>query len=95
MRQLFSNVIQNSLKYASPERNPVIKITASQEPVIIKDLFHVYCHWIRFSDNGIGFDQEYADKIFILFNRLHNKNEYSGTGLGLAISKKLTEIMNV
>lgn len=93
MRQLFSNIIQNSLKYASPDRNPVIKITASQEPVIIKDLFHVYCHWIRFSDNGIGFEQQYASSIFKVFTRLHNQQEYNGSGVGLALCKKIMQTM--
>lgn len=59
MRQLFSNIIQNSLKYASPNRLPVIKITASKEPKIIHHLNKVHCHWICFSDNGIGFEQQF------------------------------------
>lgn len=91
MRQLFSNIIQNSLKYASPERVPVIKITASQEPVIIKDLFNVYCYWVRFSDNGIGFEQQYAESIFKVFTRLHTQQEYSGSGVGLALCKKIMQ----
>lgn len=91
MRQLFSNIIQNSLKYASPKRVPTIKITASQEPVIIKDLFNVYCYWVRFSDNGIGFEQQYAESIFKVFTRLHTQQEYGGSGVGLALCKKIMQ----
>lgn len=93
MKQLFLNVIQNSLKYASAERSPIIKITASQEPVIIKHLFTVYCNWVKFSDNGIGFDQQHADSIFKVFTRLHNQQEYSGSGIGLALCKKIMQTL--
>lgn len=93
MRQLFLNIIQNSLKYASADRSPVIKITASQEPVAVKHLLNVYCNWIKFSDNGIGFEQQYADSIFKVFTRLHNQQEYSGSGVGLALCKKIMQTM--
>ncbi|MCR4032115.1 MULTISPECIES: ATP-binding protein [Flavobacterium] len=93
MKQLFINIIQNSLKYASPERNPVIKITASQQPEIIKGRFKVYCSWVKFSDNGIGFDQKYADSIFKVFTRLHTQQEYSGSGIGLALCKKIMQAL--
>jgi chemotaxis family two-component system sensor kinase Cph1 len=93
IKQLFSNIIQNSLKYASPERTPVIKITASQEPELIKDKFKVYCYWIRFSDNGIGFDQKYSESIFKVFTRLHNQQEYTGSGVGLALCKKIMQTL--
>ncbi|WP_281233783.1 ATP-binding protein [Flavobacterium gelatinilyticum] len=91
MKQLFLNIIQNSLKYASPNRSSVIKITASQEPVIIKPLFHVYCNWVKFSDNGIGFDQIHADSLFKVFTRLHTQQEYTGSGIGLALCKKIMQ----
>ncbi|MFB9080729.1 ATP-binding protein [Flavobacterium procerum] len=91
MRQLFSNIIQNSLKYASPERNCVIKITASQEPELVSYSDKIYCHWVRFSDNGIGFEQKYADSIFKVFTRLHNQQEYTGSGIGLALCKKIMQ----
>lgn len=91
MQQLFINILQNSLKYASTERTPIIKITASQEPVIMHYLYKVHCHWIRFSDNGIGFEQEYAQSIFKVFTRLHHQEQYTGSGIGLALCKKIMQ----
>jgi len=91
MRQLFVNIIQNSLKYASADRTPKITITASQEPVIIHDLFKVYCHWVRFSDNGIGFEPQYSESIFKIFTRLHTQEQYAGSGIGLALCKKIMQ----
>ena len=91
MRQLFINILQNSLKYASTERQPKIRITASQEPVIIHDRYKVYCHWVRFSDNGIGFEQQYSESIFKVFTRLHTQEQYTGSGIGLALCKKIMQ----
>lgn len=95
IQQLFFNLLSNSLKYKSAERSPVIKITydkvkASENPENLKPIKSHY-HKITYTDNGIGFDNEYAEKIFVLFNRLHNKDEYSGTGIGLSICKKIVE----
>ncbi len=95
IQQLFINLIGNSLKYSREKVKPKIKIsyqqvTAIDEALIPKNTKEKYCK-ITFEDNGIGFEQEYAEKIFILFNRLHNKNEYAGTGIGLAICKKIVE----
>ncbi|MNE74480.1 Phytochrome-like protein cph1 [compost metagenome] len=91
MRQLFINIIQNSIKYASSERQPKIVITASQEPVLIHDRYKVYCHWVCFSDNGIGFEQQYAESIFKVFTRLHTQEQYTGSGVGLALCKKIMQ----
>jgi light-regulated signal transduction histidine kinase (bacteriophytochrome) len=95
IQQLFMNLINNSLKYSKADVAPEIKIackkvTAADEemlPKSSKDKFYK----ITFKDNGIGFEQEYSEKIFVLFNRLHNKNEYEGTGIGLAICKKIVD----
>ena len=94
-RQLLSNLISNSLKYSKSDITPVIEINAThvkaatlneKDALPGKDYF-------RFSvaDNGIGFEQEYAGKVFELFQRLHGHNEYSGSGIGLAICKKIVE----
>jgi chemotaxis family two-component system sensor kinase Cph1 len=91
MKQLFSNILHNSLKYASLKRDPVIKITASQEPEINEYSNKVYCHWITFADNGIGFEQEYAESIFKIFTRLHTLEKYAGSGVGLALCKKIMQ----
>lgn len=94
IQQLFINLIGNSLKYSKENSTPIIKITCSKI-VANDDEFlpnnNMKYHKIIVEDNGIGFDQEYVKKIFILFSRLHNKNEYEGTGIGLAICKKIVE----
>lgn len=97
-RQLLSNLISNSLKYAKSDTTPVVEISATyikacnlQEKAAMTDK-----DYYKFSvaDNGIGFEQEYAEKIFDLFQRLHGRNEYSGSGIGLAICKKIVENHN-
>jgi signal transduction histidine kinase len=92
MEQLFTNLISNSLKYAKPNVPPVISITAEQKRGNPPDANILQPLWeLSFTDNGIGFNEEYRDKIFEIFQRLHAKNEYSGTGIGLAICKKIVE----
>lgn len=81
MAQLLQNLVGNALKYSSDE-TPVVQITAEERTD--EWLFAV-------KDNGIGFDQKFAEKIFVIFQRLHNKAEYSGTGIGLAICKKIVD----
>ncbi len=98
IKQLFLNLLSNSLKYSRENIAPVITITysqikASDLPKVKYSKYSLY-HAIMVKDNGIGFDQHYAEKIFILFNRLHNKNEYSGNGIGLSICKKIVENHN-
>jgi PAS domain S-box-containing protein len=82
MTQLFSNLISNALKYSSPDRAPQITITSHTQGQQVH---------IEIRDNGIGFDQQYADQIFSIFQRLHRKTEYSGTGIGLAICKRIVQ----
>lgn len=89
MHQLFSNMLSNSLKYSDKE--PVIKITGGIIQYENSEGKPKECVEIMFSDNGIGFDEQYNEQIFKLFQRLHGKNEYSGTGVGLSICKKIVE----
>lgn len=97
IQQLFINLIGNSLKYAKEDTPPVIKIISTQvvaqDEEFLPDNKDKY-YKLSFEDNGIGFEQEYATKIFILFNRLHKRNEYDGTGIGLAICKKIVDNHN-
>ncbi len=98
MEQLFANLISNSLKYKSLTDTPELHITAEQVlaanlPIAFKTVSAQY-HKITVSDNGIGFESKYAEKIFEVFQRLHQKTEYSGTGIGLAICKKIVENHN-
>lgn len=89
--QLFSNIILNAIKYRRRDVNSLIKITA--ELVELQNQSSVNNkYWkISIADNGIGFEQQYADKIFELFQRLHGRTEYEGTGIGLAICKKIVQ----
>ena len=94
-RQLLHNLISNSLKFSMPDQPPLIQIKseiAGGEKFNNEKLRsqNKYCH-ITFSDNGIGFDNKYSEKIFEVFQRLHGKNEYNGTGIGLSIVKKFVE----
>ena len=95
IQQLFLNLLSNSLKYSNKDKPLIININYSKVKVIdephLLNASNSNYHKIIFTDNGIGFDQKYANKIFDLFNRLHNKQEYSGTGIGLSICKKIIE----
>jgi PAS domain S-box-containing protein len=93
MTQLFGNLIGNSLKYSRKGVPPIITIYASElgaTEQIAYDIDPSMSYFkIQFKDNGIGFIQEHAEKIFGIFKRLHGKAEYEGTGIGLAICKKI------
>ncbi|PWK27138.1 hypothetical protein LV89_01952 [Arcicella aurantiaca] len=98
LSQLFSNLINNALKYSKKDTIPHIKINSfiiSGENINLPnvDIQKTY-YCISVTDNGIGFEQEYAQKIFELFKRLHGKSEYSGTGVGLTICKKIVSRLN-
>lgn len=89
--QLFTNLIGNSIKFAHTERP--LQITISAEQVNLPHSAEPF-HKISFSDNGIGFDRQYKDKIFEVFQRLHSKDTYEGTGIGLSICKRIMENHN-
>jgi signal transduction histidine kinase len=83
MHQLFQNLVGNALKFAKPDVAPVVTISAAR---VGGD------RWaISVADNGIGFDQKHADKIFTIFQRLHARQEYEGSGIGLSICRKIAE----
>lgn len=95
LHQLFENLLSNALKYHKPGTRPHIEITCStiagadmpeQTPIRNKNYYR-----ISIADNGLGFPQEYAHKLFLLFSRLHNNKEISGTGIGLTICKKVVD----
>jgi len=95
MRQLLQNLIGNALKFRRPDVPPVIKVygrfvkgrterEAHEAPADVR------CR-IVVEDNGIGFEQQYRDRIFGVFQRLHTREAYEGTGIGLAICRKIVE----
>lgn len=93
VQQLFHHVLDNAIKFRKPDIPPVINITSrdlTKEEKKQYQLSDAYEYALMtVSDNGIGFEAEYADRIFQLFQRLHGKHEYPGTGLGLGICKKI------
>ena len=85
LTQILHNLIGNALKYQHPNKSAIVKIK-----VVENDK-----NWhFKIKDNGIGIDKEFHDKIFVIFQRLHTKQEYSGSGMGLAIVKKIIENLN-
>jgi signal transduction histidine kinase/CheY-like chemotaxis protein len=91
MRQVFQNLLSNALKFSRKDVPPVVQITceylAGDSPLEERCLFTI-------SDNGIGFDEKFTDRIFVIFQRLHTRDAYEGTGIGLAITKKIIERHN-
>ena len=88
MTQLFYNLISNSLKFSNPDQGVVIRVSSQKVTSTGLDNGSTFFK-ISFSDNGIGFNQAYADKIFMMFQRLNTREHYSGSGIGLAMVKKI------
>lgn len=106
LQQLFQNLLSNAIKYRREGLIPQIQISArmvsvkDMPPSLVEkslavqttpDSADLLFHEINVTDNGIGFDEQYLDRIFQVFQRLHGKAKYSGTGVGLAICRKVTE----
>ena len=85
LRQLFQNLISNAIKFHKKNSKPEIEIT-----FVEKDTEYLFA----FKDNGIGLEEQYKDRIFIIFQRLHTATEYAGTGIGLATCKKIVALHN-
>ncbi|MGA0558855.1 ATP-binding protein [Larkinella sp. VNQ87] len=93
MHQLFQNLISNGLKFVA-DRPPVIRVTSQPaEPPATVSAVTTPGDYIRISirDNGIGFETQYAEKIFGMFQRLHGRGQYEGTGIGLTICRRIVE----
>ncbi|NKB51098.1 MAG: PAS domain-containing protein [Rhizobiaceae bacterium] len=91
MRQLLQNLISNALKFCRPDVAPIVKISAEKAVIhtengIPRDIWRLCV-----ADNGIGFDNQYKNQIFAIFQRLHGRLEYEGTGIGLATCRKIVE----
>ncbi|MGV3657792.1 MAG: sensor histidine kinase, partial [Chitinophagaceae bacterium] len=100
LQQLFHNLLQNALKYSKASEVPRISITSQKVSGLHEGAKaapegnHISYHLVQVKDNGIGFEQAYAEQIFKMFQRLHGKSEYSGSGVGLAIVRKVVENHN-
>ena len=95
-KQVFQNLITNAIKFSKPRLSPYVKIQG--EPMTKKGFEMLpdksgktSYTLISVQDNGIGFESSYAEKIFVIFQRLHSRDDFEGTGIGLAICKKIIE----
>ena len=94
LRQLFHNLLSNSLKFQPPGQKPMIAVTCrvADPSVLPAELPPRRTYWqIEVRDNGIGFHQQYTDRIFEVFQRLHGKSKFAGTGVGLAVCRRVAE----
>jgi light-regulated signal transduction histidine kinase (bacteriophytochrome) len=95
MRQLLQNLIANALKFRKPDEPPLVKVSAQATSPRVEGATWTLASsevWqISVSDNGIGFDEKYLDRIFTVFQRLHGRNSYEGTGVGLAVCRRIVE----
>lgn len=98
IKQLFDNLVSNSIKFKQPDRPSVIAVSCEKLTDDEKTLHNLRSEKNYFKlmieDNGIGFEKEYEERIFQMFQRLHGKAEYPGSGIGLAICKKIVENHN-
>jgi two-component system CheB/CheR fusion protein len=97
LRQVFQNLLSNAFKFSRKDIQPMISISATRikykrfdSPADVAGPYAC----ITISDNGIGFDEKYLDKIFVLFQRLHTKDKFEGTGIGLAVTRKIVDKHN-
>ncbi|MBC7720657.1 MAG: PAS domain-containing protein [Pedobacter sp.] len=90
LQQLFQNLISNAIKFSRFNVPPLINISAFIDKNVNDALANHFCK-ITITDNGIGFEEEYTEQIFLPFQRLNNRPEFEGTGIGLAICKKIVE----
>lgn len=88
MYQMLQNLLSNALKFHQPDQPPVVKLHAE-----LRELPDSPPHYVLFiEDNGIGFEEKYLDRIFTVFQRLHDRgSNYEGTGIGLAVVRKIVE----
>ncbi|MEY2471466.1 MAG: hypothetical protein QOK28_795 [Actinomycetota bacterium] len=82
LQMLLTNLFANALKYRRQDAAPVVQVTAATDGALLR---------VDIADNGIGIPDEYAEKVFVIFQRLHGRDEYEGTGIGLALAKKVVE----
>ena len=80
--RLFQNLIDNAIKFKAQDRQPEIKISVEEQSD---------SYVFAISDNGIGIEDKFYNRIFVIFQRLHTRNEYEGTGIGLSVCKKIVE----
>ncbi|MEL6926779.1 MAG: ATP-binding protein [Bacteroidota bacterium] len=83
LRQVFQHLLENAIKFQRPGASIEVQVSCQQV-----DGFHQFC----IEDNGIGIPKAYQEKIFLIFQQLHQKNEYDGNGMGLALCKKIIEM---
>lgn len=98
LKEVFQNIISNAIKFRLPNISPIISITTQVATQNMINNFGdlnkaLQYNLITITDNGIGFEQEFSEKIFVIFQRLHSKESYEGTGIGLAVCKKIIESM--
>ncbi|MEV4916810.1 ATP-binding protein [Streptomyces tirandamycinicus] len=86
LTMLWQNLIGNAVKFRAPGRPPVIRVTVDRERDGETSVWHY-----QVEDNGIGIPEEFAEKVFVIFQRLHSRDAYGGTGIGLALCKKIVE----
>lgn len=85
LRLLFQNLISNAIKFSKPDVAPIVNIFSEEKESNYK---------FTVKDNGIGIDEKFKQKIFLIFQKLHQNNKYTGTGIGLAHCKKIVELHN-